>query len=281
MDVVRVSLIHWRVKEGRTVNVHQGRYRDREEAQAAQRAYYNDVMPTQTEGRFRAGALQELYLDRRVAIARRFAPAHARWLDLGCGDGVITARLADFAEAVVGVDISDRNIAVANELRTRPNVRYVRAAVEEPEAYADGRPFDAVSAFEILEHVYDPGAFLRDAAAQLRPGGVLILSTPNAASLTRRLKRRFRPLVRRAGYADAETLIEEHHREYTLPDLRRLVRDAGLRIIKEDGVVLLLPFPNTLEGITQWRPIHALNVRSGGLRPSLAAECYLAARKER
>jgi 2-polyprenyl-3-methyl-5-hydroxy-6-metoxy-1,4-benzoquinol methylase len=266
------------------MSVHEGRYRSIEEAQAAQRAYYNDVMPTQTEGRFRAGALQELYLDRRVAIAQKFCPPSRpggtrRWLDLGCGDGVITARIADFADEVVGVDISDRNIAVANDLRERPNVRYIRAAVEEPEAYADGRSFDAVSAFEILEHVYDPAAFLRDAAAQLRPGGILILSTPNAASLTRRLKRRFRPLVTRAGYADANALIEEHHREYTLPDLRRLVQGAGLRILKEDGVVLLLPFPNTLERITQWRPIHALNVRSGSLRPSLAAECYLAAQK--
>src|SRR5436305_14352157 len=116
------------------MSVHEGRYRNREEAQAAQRTYYNDVMPTQTEGRFRAGALQELYLDRRVAIARKFAPPHARWLDLGCGDGVITARIADFADEVVGVDISDRNIAVADELRARPNVRYVRAAVAEPEA---------------------------------------------------------------------------------------------------------------------------------------------------
>lgn len=261
------------------MSVHEGRYGSAAEAQAAQRAYYNDVMPTQTEGRFRSGTLQELYLVRRVAIARRFAPPHARWLDLGCGDGVITARIADFAAEVVGVDISDRNIAVANALRARPQVRYVRAAVEEPEAYADGRPFDAVSAFEILEHVYDPAIFLRDAVAQLRPGGVLILSTPNAASLTRRLKRRLRPLVTRAGYADADSLIEEHHREYTLPDLRRLVQDAGLTLLKEDGVVLLLPFPNTLERITQWRPIHALNVRSGSLCPSLAAECYLAARK--
>jgi 2-polyprenyl-3-methyl-5-hydroxy-6-metoxy-1,4-benzoquinol methylase len=261
------------------MSVQHGRYESREEAQAAQRAYYNEVMPTQTEGRFRSGALQELYLARRIAFARAYAPPHARWLDLGCGDGVITAEIADFVSDVVGVDISDRNIAVANDLRARPNVRYIRAAVEEPERYADGRPFDAVSAFEVLEHVYDPATFLRDAVGQLRPGGTLLLSTPNAASLTRRLKRRFRPLVRRAGYADADALIEEHHREYTLPDLRRLVREAGLTVLTEDGVVLLLPFPNTLERITQWRPIHALNVRSGGWYPPLAAECYLAARK--
>lgn len=261
------------------MSIQRGRYGSREEAQAAQRAYYNDVMPTQSEGRFRSGALQELYLARRIAFARAHAPSDARWLDLGCGDGVITAAIAAFASEVVAVDISDRNIAVANALRARPNVRYLRAAVEEPEIYADGRPFDAVSAFEVLEHVYEPAAFLRDAVARLRPGGVLLLSTPNAASLTRRLKRRFRPLVRLAGYTDADALIEEHHREYTLPDLRRLVRDAGLNVIKEDGVVLLLPFPNTLERITQWRPIHALNVRSGGWYPPLAAECYLAARK--
>lgn len=262
------------------MSVSEGRYGSRDEAQAAQRAYYNDVMPTQTAGRFRAGALQELYLARRVAFARAAAPRAARWLDLGCGDGVITAQLGDFAGAVVGVDISDRNIAAAQSLRPRSNVRYIRAAVEETVAFADGGLFDAVSAFEILEHVYDPAAFLHAAAALLKPGGVLVLSTPNAASLTRRLKRAFRPLVSRLGYADADALIEEHHREYTLPDLRRLVRGAGLRLTRESGVVLLLPFPNTLERVTQWKPIHALNVRSGGWYPPLASECYLAARKE-
>src|SRR5436309_4909704 len=114
------------------MSVSRGRYTSREEAQAAQRAYYNDVMPTQNEGRFRSGALQELYLARRIAFARQYTPPHARWLDLGCGDGVITAEIAAFADDVVGVDISDRNIAVANDLRARANVRYIRAAVEEP-----------------------------------------------------------------------------------------------------------------------------------------------------
>lgn len=267
------------------MGVGEGRYRNRDEAQAAQRAYYNDVMPTRTTGRFRAGALQELYLARRVAFARDAAASLAApcWLDLGCGDGVITAQLGDFAGEVVGVDISDRNIAEAERLRPRPNVRYIRAAVEDTATYAgdaDGGLFDAVSAFEILEHVYDPAAFLHTAAALLKPGGVLVLSTPNAASLTRRLKRALRPLVTRMGYADADALIEEHHREYALPDLRRFVRGAGLRLTRESGVVLLFPFPNTLERLTQWKPVHALNVRSGGWYPPLASECYLAARKE-
>ncbi|MDQ6905884.1 MAG: class I SAM-dependent methyltransferase, partial [Chloroflexota bacterium] len=71
------------------MNIQRGRYESREEAQTAQRTYYNEVMPTQTEGRFRSGALQELYLARRIAFARAYTPPHARWLDLGCGDGVI------------------------------------------------------------------------------------------------------------------------------------------------------------------------------------------------
>lgn len=263
------------------MSIGEGRYESRDEAQAAQRTYYNDVMPTQTTGRFRAGALQELYLARRVAFAHSAAASFAapRWLDLGCGDGVITAQLGDFAGEVVGVDISDRNITEAQRLRPRPNVHYVRAAVEDTAAYANGGLFDAVSAFEILEHVYDPAAFLRDAATLLKPGGVLVLSTPNAASLTRRLKRTLRPLVTRMGYTDADALIEEHHREYTLPDLRHLVCGVGLRLTRESGVVLLFPFPNTLERLTQWKPIHALNVRSGGWYPPLAGECYLAAAK--
>src|SRR6478735_8264125 len=98
MDVAHMWPVHCGRRRQRRMSVHEGRYGSQGEAQAAQRAYYNDVMPTQTEGRFRAGALQELYMDRRVAIARRFCPPHARWLDLGCGDGVITARIAEFAD---------------------------------------------------------------------------------------------------------------------------------------------------------------------------------------
>ncbi len=52
------------------------------------------------------------------------------------------------------------------------------------DAFAGAQPgtFDVVCAFQVLEHVSEPGAFLRQCLQALRPGGLLIVSTPNAAA---------------------------------------------------------------------------------------------------
>jgi SAM-dependent methyltransferase len=101
-------------------------------------------------------------------------------LDVGCNTGYGTLRFVPVAGRVVGVDVSPRAIEAA--LERAPDGRpefIVTSGFDLP--FADAS-FDLVTSFQVLEHVPDPGAFLRELARVARPGGTVILATPNAAT---------------------------------------------------------------------------------------------------
>jgi SAM-dependent methyltransferase len=101
-------------------------------------------------------------------------------LDVGCNTGYGTLRFAPVARRVVGVDVSLRAIEAAR-LRApdgRPEF-VVTSGFALP--FADAS-FDLVTSFQVLEHVPDATAFLGELARVARPGGMVILATPNAAT---------------------------------------------------------------------------------------------------
>jgi ubiquinone/menaquinone biosynthesis C-methylase UbiE len=88
--------------------------------------------------------------------------APASVLDVGCGEGLLTDRLAErFDQArVVGLDLDDPGLRAEWALRRRPNLQY-RTGDVEALPYPDG-DFELVSAIEVLEHVADPAAALAE-----------------------------------------------------------------------------------------------------------------------
>jgi SAM-dependent methyltransferase len=119
--------------------------------------------------------------NRIVSVVEQYSPdRRSRLLDIGAGQGALAARLK---EAGYRVDACDRDTSAF----VVPGVacRKVDAGAGLPYGNEE---FDVVLAIELVEHLDGHGALLLDAARVLKPGGYLILSTPNVVSLKSRLR---------------------------------------------------------------------------------------------
>lgn len=99
--------------------------------------------------------------------------------DIGCGGGLICEPLSRLGAAVTGVDATGRSIDIARTHAERMglSIRYRHTTADE--LVEAGEVFDAVVNMEVVEHVADLHAFISDAAALVKPGGAMALSTFN------------------------------------------------------------------------------------------------------
>jgi len=141
--------------------------------------------------------------------ARARLPSPARVLDLGCGTGGFLVELGRLGPAF-GVDFA----LCALELSGRRGLRRLARADGQCLPFADAS-FDLVTALDVLEHLDDDRAALREVHRVLRPGGVAVLNVPA-----------FRFLW------SAKDDLNHHRRRYRLPELRDRVREAGLRVVR-------------------------------------------------
>src|SRR5436190_7481962 len=122
---------------------------------------------------------QALYRFGRDGQARR--PFEGlRLLDIGCGGGLLCEPMTRLGFAVTGVDASARNIATAAQHAAEQGLSIdYRASTAEELLAAGEPPFDVILNMEVIEHVANPEAYLRDCAKLLKPGGLMIVATLN------------------------------------------------------------------------------------------------------
>ena len=140
-------------------------------------------------------------------ICRQVKDRRPRILDVGCGTGANLLMLSNYGDAE-GVDVSEDALAFCRE-RGLDKVR-LGAAEELP--YEDGA-FDLVTAFDVVEHIDDDLAGLREMRRVLRPGGRVLLFVPTFMFLW--------------GLQDD---VSNHRRRYRLPELQRVLEQAGFQI---------------------------------------------------
>ncbi|HUO55233.1 MAG TPA: bifunctional 2-polyprenyl-6-hydroxyphenol methylase/3-demethylubiquinol 3-O-methyltransferase UbiG [Rhodoblastus sp.] len=156
-----------------------------------------------------------------------------RIVDLGCGGGLLSERLAALGAKVTGIDPSEENIAAARRHAAVSRLEIDYRALTVEALAAAGERFDMVLAMEVLEHVADVRGFLAGAASLVRPGGLLV-----AATLNRTLKSYALAIV------GAEYLLRwvepgtHDWRKFLRPyEVIRPLRDAGLIEIDRAGFV--------------------------------------------
>jgi 2-polyprenyl-3-methyl-5-hydroxy-6-metoxy-1,4-benzoquinol methylase len=163
------------------------------------------------------------------------APPPASLVELGAAPGDQSVELARAGYRVTAVDLgmaewSDRPQGAMQASLAKAGVELVVWDLEQtPYPLAD-ETFDVVVMTEVLEHLRDyPARSLEEARRILRPGGILILTTPNAAYV----KKRFELLLGRSVYTPLRDWLHglphaRHAREYTRSELESLVQHAGL-----------------------------------------------------
>ena len=170
-----------------------------------------------------------------------------RILDVGCGTGGNLKLLSQFGNAE-GVDISADALAFCRERGLE-----VKAGAAEDLPYEDAT-FDLVTALDVVEHLDDDVAGLREMRRVLRPGGRLLIFVPAFMWLW--------------GVQDD---ISHHRRRYRLPELRGALNEAGFEVERTTyaNITFLLPtfFGRLLMRVTGIKPESENNINISALNP--------------
>jgi ubiquinone biosynthesis O-methyltransferase len=185
-------------------------------------------------------------------------------LDVGCGDGVLSARLAQEGAQVTGLDSDPRTLEAARRRTSSAKIRptFVCGSAETL-PFPDGS-FDIAVAITVLCLLSDPEKAFREMARVLRPGGRIVIGELGRHSFWA-VKRRL------SGWLGSRTWRSARFK--TASDLKELAHAAGLEVEAVRGAVYYPPCNRCARWLSQF------DRRLSGLTTFGAAVIALAARK--
>jgi SAM-dependent methyltransferase len=138
-------------------------------------------------------------------------------LEAGCGEGYGADLLVQVARRVIALDYDEPTVRHVGH--TYPRVRAVHGNLN---ALPLGRStVDVIASLQVIEHLWDQRRFLAECVRVLRPGGLLLITTPNRITFSPGRDTPLNPF---------------HTREFSATELAGLLRDAGLQVMRMAGV---------------------------------------------
>jgi len=162
--------------------------------------------------------------------------------DVGAATGFFLDRAKERGWKTVGSEISQFGYDTAIE---RGHDMWLGSLLRRP----DGDQFDAITMWDVLEHVDDPRAYLRKVYSMLKPGGYLIINTINRTSLWARL------------WGSRWHLIvpPEHLNYFSKQSLENLLQQEGFTIISSGTVCKNFSIPYIFKTLASWQRIRFFN----------------------
>ncbi len=167
-------------------------------------------------------------------------PPDSRLLDVGCGTGAMSRELQPLGQ-VVSLDFCESALKMA---RTRGLTGLCQGSAEALPFRSN--TFQAITALDVVEHVKDDRGALREMYRVAAPGGVAIITVP----------------AYRCLWSEHDVALH-HYRRYTAPGIRRVVSEAGFRVLKLSyAMTLLLPAVAVTRWLQRLRPKAAREARA-------------------
>lgn len=200
-------------------------------------AIWNEVWEGKAAGSV-ISALREFYSGRLQQLIVPHITAHSRVLELGCGTATLLLSLAPRVHDVIGLDISSRGLAIAENHRSQMgivNARFIKADCRAVPFHGE---FDVVYSAGLIEHFFDDDhVIVRQHVAASKPGGIVIMSVPYAFTLHGLHYLLTRPRVTRRFWPWSQERYFQKF--YSRRSLRALGRKVGLPF----RVYFLRPWP--------------------------------------
>ena len=169
-------------------------------------------------------------------LKKHLSLANARVLDIGCGGGLFLSLLKREGAQALGIELSDSR---AHYAATRHGLEVHKRPIESDfwQKGAQGT-FDAVTLWDVIEHVNYPLQTLQCAANVLKPGGLLLIDTPcrdsfyhQAGTLTYRLSGGRFPTFLNAMYSSH---LFGHKQIFSTAEMKELFTSCGLKVVEQE-----------------------------------------------
>jgi 2-polyprenyl-3-methyl-5-hydroxy-6-metoxy-1,4-benzoquinol methylase len=210
--------------------------------------------------------LQESRLKKCAKIIAGLRPG--RMLDLGCSDGTWGAYWRDQGWECAGIDIDQEHLHIAQ----RRGIDARHCDLNQSSLPFADQSFDLIFAGEVIEHLIDTDGFLAELRRCVRPGGHILLTTPNLISFENRLRilLGIYPI-----WVNYNLSGSGHVRAYTPRVLKKQLQEHGFRVILHTGN--WVPFiPQRFVNDIDWPRL----AFTGDLFPNLAMDIIMLGRRD-